>query len=1529
MAKKFRPSGQSAYEAFLEDQRKREEEAKKGQVRYVEAAKASRVQYSNQYQGKSQNQGKTYNWERDLMQNEKIKGAGNSYTKKFDALTKRMGMTPGQADEFRKFMDFQEDSQHVDPKMNKDKSINESQSLKYARDSKLKVDVVDGILDNMVKTSDAKIKKAKETKAKFTKDTQKAAENVTKERSGFLGFLDSTLGRIGENATKVFGEQFARDNNEVMQQNNLAELKADPTDKQALAQLQMQNTTGREAQGGLEKTSDFVGRALGEIAPYTIGGAYGAADTILGKLGANAIKKPLVKDLVRGLTAGGVVGTGKAVTRDTLAENPEDFDATDYLKTIGLEAGLAGAGDAAIGAFARNINLKGQAQGLSDDIANNYAKALGGGKTPDQIALALRESVTPKNVLADPVKQDPQHVLEQLTDGWSKQPPLKVNNWQDNAYKKPPVDEQPIKDDYLLDAHTRRQAAEDDFIQQELAPHMESQGQAAQAQASWENVVKHAKTEIERIKGTYGKIHVPKGALEDLPIPRQFKAANADKLSDDIYKFADQEGFKSPEEAVRYLQQLDVDAKTKLKELMPQDHKPFTEDDWTNLESLARQKFPQTEQGKAMDRLITDLIEGNTTSTPLRTIENAPTPGLPQNVDEILKNVKKSQSPEQVLESLVRPKGETEAISPAPASGEGKAGSDLLMRLDSQVFNDATTNNSLVSTEKPIQSVSAIDSIKNPVKRRLNKFYESAVNSTHSAKVAHTQVLENAIKKAEATGVQPKKVAALKEQLKSVKKNGSDLEKSIQNQAAAGNKAKTFLDGHMDELQKALGSTKPEDMAEAIRYQVAKNIRWIWDNVNPDYVVGGGWDRGRINTIVNSGIGNTKLEAFTTAMKNLTQERLDLSLKHGLINKQAHAALSKNPFYIPMARDVTPGMDNVGRSLKEGTTKNKGKAGAYFIQSLGDGDAEALYKDPLESLMTGTFSMFKNIAKEDTHKQLYNMAKLDSDKLFTRMVSKKQFDTKGGIAVPTPKGTKYIQIQDDLQKMIQENDLPYDLNVLGKVTSAFAGLKTRSLEYHMTGVPRDLAEGYLKGQINNPVKYLSELVKAAKEHNLSAKQAGAYFDRAYKDGMNGINQEKMMKEYARQNGNVKPFNPKSKESWKELTSTILRIADMPFKPIKALGQLSDELPRTVEVKATERAFTKQHGAKIENIKRALDQVNSKIEASSQATDPFDPALQGIDKLKGQKEKLENMLNEYDKSLEREQTFRGRDIMNFSRAGRGGVAKHIRQYAIFANTTTQSKDKLVRSFIERPGATIGKVALLTAPLVYAEHVMHQNLTEGDKKIYDNLPTWAKQYNYVYVNNGSVYTVPKIQELALLTNPIEAILSGSKEDLNASARLAVKEAVPYQVGNFAQGLVPNADGSVTIRKNAQVPSTVASPALDVAANDKLGFNRNAISFADKFGRQDAKANKFTLDLFKKTFGNKARADYAQYLATQYPGDAGKYGTHILDWLMEPGNNDKLDAMIQNLNPLQDRIYSKDGEVLGHKVVKNPPKKPAVKK
>ncbi|MCL6574449.1 MAG: hypothetical protein K6T88_22680, partial [Bacillus sp. (in: Bacteria)] len=107
---------------------------------------------------------------------------------------------------------------------------------------------------------------------------------------------------------------------------------------------------------------------------------------------------------------------------------------------IGIEAALASGGDALFGAFARNINLKGMTRGLSDDVANQYAKNLGkaSGRTPEQVALALRESITPKNVFADPSrmpKDMPNPVENPLNISTPAPKPMeapKVNNGLDD-----------------------------------------------------------------------------------------------------------------------------------------------------------------------------------------------------------------------------------------------------------------------------------------------------------------------------------------------------------------------------------------------------------------------------------------------------------------------------------------------------------------------------------------------------------------------------------------------------------------------------------------------------------------------------------------------------------------------------------------------------------------------------------------------------------------------------------------------------------------------------------------------------------------------------------------------------------------------------------------------------------------------------------------------------------------------------------------------------------------------------------------
>jgi hypothetical protein len=702
-------------------------------------------------------------------------------------------------------------------------------------------------------------------------------------------------------------------------------------------------------------------------------------------------------------------------------------------------------------------------------------------------------------------------------------------------------------------------------------------------------------------------------------------------------------------------------------------------------------------------------------------------------------------------------------------------------------------------------------------------------------------------------------------------------------------------------------------MSDALTYQFAKDLDWRRRNGNPDYELPEGLDWGMINDIINIGDRNPKFkDEFVGAMRNLTQEWRDIMLDSGLISKRAHEALSQNPYYMPLARELSNKLDNIDRSVAGRSTSNMRASGPTIVHQMGKGDVDSFFKNPVETLTNNTFAVYKNAYKEETARQISRLAQLDKDGMFVKEISDKAYREGGGIKAANGGKPRYYRLQDDLMKALKENDEVVDTDMLGKLTNMFAGLKTRSIEYQVTAAPRDLATSYLNSQITNPARYLSEAMKSIKSKNASVKKIGGYFDKAYNDHVGGLDPQKVMDEFKRQyTGSVRSFNPKSKESWKEAATVLKKYLDIPFKPAKWVGEFTDELPRDIEAKETERLFMQKNGEKINNLKTALEDIDNRLAQTEGITDEFDPRLQGVDKLKEQKANIEGMLNGYQRDLNREKLFRSRDVINYSRQGRGGVAKKIRQWVVFANTTTQSKDKLVRSFIERPGATIFKAALAMSPFITAQKIMHETMSDSDRATYDKIPNYVKQMNYVFINNGKLYTVPKIQELALISDPIEAALQG--EELNDSARFLAKEGIPYQVGNVAQGLVPDEDGNTLFNRDpmtknvmgANAPSTVLTPGLDVLVNDKTGFNRKPISYSNK------KANDWTLDPYKK-FGNTPNADALQYLVEQLGGDYGKYTGRVADYAMNPTNMDKLDEMLRYLNPLQDRYYNDNSRV-----------------
>jgi hypothetical protein len=156
---------------------------------------------------------------------------------------------------------------------------------------------------------------SKEKEQAFSKENQVKKAPGT-ERSGVLGFLDSTVGRMGEKATRdLFGNDFANAQNQNYAQLAQDKLKQNPKDSKAITALQQLNTVTRAPKNTIEKASDLIGTSAGELAPYTIGGTYAAADKLLGE---TLVKNPLAKDLVRGALAGALAGTEKAGVRKSL-----------------------------------------------------------------------------------------------------------------------------------------------------------------------------------------------------------------------------------------------------------------------------------------------------------------------------------------------------------------------------------------------------------------------------------------------------------------------------------------------------------------------------------------------------------------------------------------------------------------------------------------------------------------------------------------------------------------------------------------------------------------------------------------------------------------------------------------------------------------------------------------------------------------------------------------------------------------------------------------------------------------------------------------------------------------------------------------------------------------------------------------------------------------------------------------------------------------------------------------------------------
>lgn len=427
----------SAYQLWKEAKEKETKRKAEGKIHFKEDSKATRIQTTlPNYQGQSKE--KSYKWETDLLKPLQIKKYGRSYNDKFDNLAKEQGMSKGQAQEYRRSMDFQEDrkpdsgrvgsgamlqSELIDEILNDmtERMKNANQTYKQKEPSTEKgLNGLTGFLENFNRKADEATQQEKAAKSSYNKQSKSQPKSKKKkdsvltdvkdfftgkdtdndgDRDGLLGAIDRFVLPISKGAT----EFLAPGNNERMIQNDIQKdgKLNNPVNKASLV------NRGKET-----KVLNTTGALLAALTPYNT--AYKGVDVAFNKIPklAQTITNPYAQKAIKGAVAGGLAEGGISAANELV--NSEAYDKKDHLKRIGmgaaggavLDPALYGAGKAiSKGAetFAANTMKKLLPQ--NEQVANDLAELLKPEMLPPQPPMPkLTLSSTFENIAGYPPK---------------------------------------------------------------------------------------------------------------------------------------------------------------------------------------------------------------------------------------------------------------------------------------------------------------------------------------------------------------------------------------------------------------------------------------------------------------------------------------------------------------------------------------------------------------------------------------------------------------------------------------------------------------------------------------------------------------------------------------------------------------------------------------------------------------------------------------------------------------------------------------------------------------------------------------------------------------------------------------------------------------------------------------------------------------------------------------------------------------------------------------------------------------------
>lgn len=1383
--------------------------------------------------------------------------------------------------------------------------------------------------------------------ATYAKHDEDKKKRETNSRDGALGFLDRTLGRLSDKAVSaVFGKGFADDNNTRMAKN--AKI-AGNKDAEKMLHTQSRKANGKLEKTAdvlgtiIGETAPYMMGAYGAGSKVLKATKVASKLKGVGKIAAEGAAAGAVvgtgKAAIRELTDEKYTAkdSAKRIATETALGAAGDVGANYAIKGLGrLVTKLRGGKTPPVEVIKAHAKATGQKEQdivkalsdmntgksvavplKSDDIVKSLA-------SPQKAAKALAGetddlSITARKLLEDLASKESEHVTKAKANVDKK---IALKNDGYDAYRTKDLEPDELsalmaKADELNGGLSK---AKQEYFSKN--PHY---AEVAKKRVDYDNaketfkVNKELKSQAKAIQQKYGKIIVPENNRADWfsRVPPRFRANSKETGGSDLYAVADDMGYGDVDSFVQHLQNLDGAVKTKAKDLIPagmetkaarQQHAQELKD----LEEMLDAEFTGLGQGGATQQeleTILDLIQNPTQRTnAIKQIEEAATAEFrgsdyAKSQDDVLAQLFDNLKPQKgkgdnslaLTASEAAPikfasKTEETAVKELGLPVQPKDFDDGLLRLNAQHFESDNATNSMYS-KNPGELKGAYQD-ENAFKQTMHKMYEGVVSSKHKMEVVSKKLYKQnkdliksdyqaKILEAKAKGM-PKEAKRLEKELKYLHKEESPLVKSAENEGAAYLITQSLMDRTLGAVTKPLKKAGIS-IVDAFDYQTAKSLDFqINQGGHEDYVLPKGWDQGRIIDTINLWNGNEAMGQFSKAINDIRLERLDYLHNSGLKSSDEFAALSANPHYLPLRKDHN-------FSGAEAEFRGSGPLGsaAPNVKALGKGD-EYFFDNPLETLMSATYTTIRNSLRNSTHAEFAKLAKLDTAGKYIRQTKKPVSDNviehyENGIV-------KKYEISSDMAQVLKDmRSVDNNVDMVQKASALMAGLKTTSVSYQMKAIPRDWAQ-FLANADGNPVTHLANMIKTFSKPAKMQKELmkeGSTFQNAYRDSLGSYEDTSKLAQKFIEVNSGKDKIITGKKAVNLLSKTLENTLGAPFKAGAKIGNFADNAPRYAQLMQVDKEF-----------KPVLQELEQQVANATPAT----------------KDVAQRELDEMQRQYQQAKIFKTRDVINYQRTGGSNTAKFIKKYMNFANTATQSVDRFARQVRKKPIATTLKVASLSVPMMAAQEINYQKSSEQDKQYFDDTPDYIKNTMYVFMVNGNRVMLPKPFEVALVTSPIEAYMNQRHKDAVSTKKEAVLDTVMFQL----QQVMPLQSGFAVTGKPASflTPSIIA-PAGESARNYK-DFTEKPINFKGKEGgfllpegkSQDEIASLYATDTSRKLGGDTVNADHLDYLIRSYGGDMGKLGLTASDYAMDRGSSSKKSRMVQSVNPLQDFVAaSKD--------------------